>query len=220
MKRTVLLCAALLVSLAASAQEVIKDWAKNYVFAEENAQVGVKPKAVFMGDSITQFWGDKDAPFFSDNNFLERGISGQTTCQMLVRFHQDVIDLHPKYVVIFAGTNDIAENLGKTTLPNILGNIKSMCELAKANRIRPVICLLAPCDYYSWRKDLKPASEIVRLNAMLSEYARSARIPCADFFSILTDGNDALRPECTTDRCHLSLEGYKLIEAEILKFLK
>ena len=127
-------------ALTAYAQPQIGDWAKFGRYEEANKEVSVRPKAVFMGDSITDFWVENDPDFFTDNNFIGRGISGQASAHMLVRFRRDVIDHHPKYVVILAGTNDVAKNLGVISHENTLGNIISMCELARANKIRPIIC--------------------------------------------------------------------------------
>lgn len=220
MKKITIIAIIFAICASVSAQEPVKDWAKTDRFAAENASVTVKPKAVFMGDSITEQWGVKDQMFFDNHNYLERGISGQTTAQMLVRMRPDVIAHHPKYVVILAGTNDIAQNLGPVALETVCGNIISMCELAKANGIKPIICSVTPCDRYSWKKDLEPAKEIIKLNGMLQAYAESAHIRYVDYFSLLTDGNDALKTEYTKDHCHLTLEGYKVIEAEIVKYLK
>lgn len=220
MKKITTIAILFAICVSAFAQEPVKDWAKTDRFAKENETVSSKPKAVFMGDSITEQWGVKDQEFFDSHNFLERGISGQTTAQMLVRMRPDVINLHPKYVVVLAGTNDIAQNIGPVSLETVFGNIVSMCELAKANKIKPIICSVTPCDSYSWKKELKPAEEIVKLNGMLKNYAKSAKIPYVDYFSLLTDGNDALQSRYTKDHCHLTLEGYKVIEAEIVKYLK
>ena len=132
---TVITVAALFLSALCQAQ----DWAQFNRYAEENAQVTTDPKVVFMGDSITEGWAKEDPDFFTGNNFLGRGISGQTTSHMLVRFRRDVIDFSPEYVVILAGTNDVARNNGEISLVNGLGNLISMCELAKANRIKPIL---------------------------------------------------------------------------------
>ena len=132
MKKIILTTLLVAMYLGAGAQNEHKDWAKFFRYEQANAAVTVKPRAVFMGDSITDNWLKMDGNFFYVNNFQGRGISGQTTSHMLVRFRRDVLDLEPKYVVILAGTNDIALNNGLITLENILGNIQSMCELAKA----------------------------------------------------------------------------------------
>ena len=117
-----------------------KDWAQFERYESKNDSIITPPAVVFMGNSITDCWADTVPAFFTDNNFVGRGISGQVSSQMLVRFQEDVINLHPKVVVICCGTNDIAQNNGYISLEHILQNIKSMCELARANKIKPVVC--------------------------------------------------------------------------------
>ena len=143
MKMIRTLIAAVAISLPALCQA--QDWAGFNRYAEQNAQVTTTPKVVFMGDSITEGWAKEDPAFFTDNNFLGRGISGQTTSQMLVRFRKDVIDFSPRYVVILAGTNDVAKNNGDISLDNVLGNIISMCVLVQAKLSAK--CHLWLCTY-------------------------------------------------------------------------
>lgn len=219
MKKIVIFCLLALVSMMSFAQ-TDKDWAKFYRYNEANAAVTVKPKAVFMGDSITDSWLKKDGEFFSSNNFAGRGISGQTTSHMLVRFRRDVLDLSPKYVVILAGTNDIALNNGIITLDNILGNIQSMCELARAHKIKPVICSVLPAAAYRWRKELQPAQDIVKLNEMLRAYAKASGFPYVDYHSLLKDENNGLPLKYAVDGVHPNVECYKIMEDTILKVLK
>ena len=197
-----------------------QDWAKFERYAQQNAQVTVKPKVVFMGDSITEGWAKEDPAFFTDHNFLGRGISGQTTSHMLVRFRRDVIDFHPKYVVILAGTNDIAKNLGDISLENSLGNIISMCEIAKANKIKPIICSVLPCDRFYWRPEVTgQAEEIVKFNALLKEYAESAKIPYVDYHSAMKNENNGLPKEYAADGCHPTKEGYDVMKKVVMKYL-
>ncbi|MBE6240364.1 MAG: acylhydrolase [Bacteroidales bacterium] len=196
-----------------------QDWAKFGRYEKSNSEVTQKPKAVFMGDSITDGWATKDPDFFSDNNFIGRGISGQTTSHMLVRFQRDVVDLAPKYVLILAGTNDIAKNNGDITLANVLGNIKSMCEIAKANKIKPVICSVLPADRFGWRPGVKPAEEIVKLNKMLKEYADSQKIMYIDYYSVLADENGGLPAKHASDGVHPNLSCYKIMEQIVLDTL-
>ena len=139
---------------------------------------------------------------------------------MLVRFRQDVINLNPKAVVILAGINDIAENNGKMSLENILGNIISMSELAKAHKIKVVLCSVLPCDYFSWRKDLKPAEEVRKLNKMIYDYAKQNKIPYVDYYSALATPEGALDNQYTKDRCHPTLPGYLVMEEIVMKTLK
>ena len=188
-----------------------KDWAKFERYQEKTAQVTSRPRAVFMGDSITDNWAKKDGDFFVDNNFIGRGRSGQTTSHMLVRFRRDVIDLQPKYVVILAGTNDIAKNNGEISLENILGNIISMCELARAHKIKPILCSILPAAAYRWRPAVKPAEDIVRLNAMIQRYAKENRIPYVDYHSVLKDENNGLPEVHAADGVHPNVECYRIM---------
>jgi lysophospholipase L1-like esterase len=219
MRKSVILLVALCMPLFAMAQEY-KDWAKFFRYEEMNASVSVKPRAVFMGDSITDNWAKKDMDFFTTNNFLGRGISGQTTSEMLVRFRKDVLAHKPKYVVILAGTNDIAKNNGEISLDNILGNIMSMCELAKVHKIKPVICSVLPAASYRWRKEIKPAEEIVKLNEMLREYAASQKYPYVDYHSVLKDEGNGLPLKHAADGVHPNIDCYKIMEGIILDYLK
>jgi len=216
MKKTIIIICSILCFNIATAQ----DWAKFSRYENANAEVTTTPKAVFMGDSITDGWAAQDQDFFTSNNFLGRGISGQTTSHMLVRFRRDVIDHNPKYVVILAGTNDIAKNNGEISLENIVGNIVSMCELAKANKIKPVICSVLPADRYGWRPGMTPAQDIVKLNEMLKEYAASAHIKYVDYHSVLKDENNGLPAKHAKDGVHPNLDCYKIMEEIILKALK
>ena len=166
MKKSILTLALILMSTLFFAQ----DFANYSRYEKDNVKVksqNTVPNAVFMRDSITEGWGNNDPKFFTDNNFVGRGISGQTTSQMLLRFREDVINLHPKKVVILAGTNDIAENNGPISLEKIFGNIVSMVELAKANKIKVVICSVLPAYDFPWRKGLEPANKVIALNKML-----------------------------------------------------
>lgn len=196
-----------------------QDWANFGRYESANAEVTARPKAVFMGDSITDGWASADPSFFADNNFIGRGISGQTTSHMLVRFQRDVVDLAPKYVLILAGTNDIAKNNGDITLPNILANIKSMCEIAKANKIKPVICSVLPADRFGWRPGVKPAQDIVKLNEMLKEYADSQKIMYIDYYTPLADENGGLPAKHAKDGVHPNLSCYKIMEQIVLDTL-
>ncbi len=198
-----------------------KDWARFSRYAEANAAVAKAPKAVLMGDSITDFWYRRDTAFFEAQNFAGRGISGQVTSQMLVRFRRDVIDLHPRYVVILAGINDIARNNGYISLENILGNLVSMCELARANKIRPVLCTLVPSDRCDWIPELTGVAALVtELNEMIRNYARQNHIPLVDYAKVLSDGNGVILDGVTKDSVHPVIEGYKLMEEALLKVVK
>jgi len=205
------------------------DWAFFKRYADENATLpAVAPgekRVVFMGNSITEFWKTIDGDFFTRNkSFVDRGISAQTTPQMLVRFRDDVINLNPSAVVILAGTNDIAGNTGPTTIEKIFGNIVSMAELAKANKIKVILCSVLPVYEYSWSPGLEPAGKIIKLNAMLQAYCKENKLVYVDFHSALADEKMGMKAEYSPDGVHPNLEGYqvmdKLVEEAIAKSLK
>jgi len=206
-----------------------KDWAFFKRYSDENKSLPAlapgEKRVVFMGNSITEFWKTIDGEFFIKNkSFIDRGISGQTTPQMLVRFRDDVINLHPSVVVILAGTNDIAGNTGPTTLENIFGNIVSMAELAKANNIRVVLCSVLPVYEYPWSPGLEPAEKIMKLNAMLQSYAQKNKIVYVDYHTAMSDERKGLKSEYSPDGVHPNLKGYKvtddLVEKAISQTLK
>lgn len=220
MNRQIIATAMLLAGITVSAQDISKDWAQFGRYAKDNSEVKSSPKAVFMGDSITDGWDNSDASFFSENNFLCRGISGQTTSEMLVRFRQDVISHHPKYVVILAGTNDLARNNGYIAPEHIMDNIKSMCELAKANRIKPILCSLTPVTTYRWRPEIEdPTSKVIELNEMIRAYAEKEHIRYVDYHSALKDENGGFLEKYSGDSVHPNGECYKIMEEIILENL-
>lgn len=216
-----MLCMLALISVKpteSAAQE--KDWAKFGRYEKANKALAVLkriPAAVFIGDSITDGWDDADAAFFSGNNFCCRGIGGQTTAHMLVRFRRDALDLQPRYAVILAGTNDIAGNIGRIDAENILGNIVSMCELARAHGIKPILCSVLPVARYPWRPEVEPAEPIQKLNGLLRAYAKSQCIPYVDYFTEMKDDGEGLKPEYTTDGVHLTPAGYEAMEKLFLE---
>ena len=232
MKKFASLVLAMLVAAAAFAQApqtgaarpekpIPSEWPGFNRYEKANAALTKAPKAVFFGDSITNGWAKKDPEFFSSNNFAGRGISGQTTAQMLVRMRADVINLKPKYMVLLAGINDIAMNNGPIEIENVFGNIVSMVELAKVNKIKPILCLVFPTTKISWRPSLgDPTEKIVRLNGMISDYAKAHRIPCVEYFADIDKSSGCLPTELSHDSVHPNLDGYKIMEKEILKYLK
>jgi len=169
-------------------------------------------RVVFFGNSITEGWIGAHPEFFAGKPYLNRGIGGQTTAQMLVRFRQDVVALKPAVVVILAGTNDIAGNTGPTSLETIFDNIVSMTEIARANGIRVVLSSILPVADYPWAPGLKPAGKILRLNAMLKEYAANNHCVYLDYHSAMKDGRDGLPPYLAADEVHPTPEGYKVME--------
>lgn len=197
-----------------------QDWANFGRYEAANKTVKTPSKVVFMGNSITEGWWNNDSLFFKTNGYIGRGISGQTTSQMLVRFRADVINLKPKAVVILAGTNDIAQNTGYISVENVMGNIISMAELAKANRIDVILCSVLPAYDFSWRKGLEPAGKIVELNKMIKAYADRNKLTYVDYHSALKDERNGLPEKYSNDGVHPTLEGYKIMEKIISPALK
>ncbi len=191
------------------------DWPNLQKYATENESLGTavaKNRIVWMGDSITEFWIATDGDFFKNKPYINRGISGQTTSQMLLRFRQDVINLKPEMVVILAGINDIAENTGPISLENILGNITSMAELAKANNIKVVLSSVLPANKFPWRPDLQPADKVIQLNTMLQKYCKDNNLAYIDYYSKMADSEKGLDVKFTNDGVHPTLSGYKIME--------
>lgn len=219
MKNSILTLALTLMSTIFFAQ----DYANYAKYEKENTIVksqNTVPNAVFMGDSITEGWFNNDPKFFIDNNFVGRGISGQTTSQMLLRFREDVINLKPKKVVILAGTNDIAQNNGPISLDKIFGNIISMAELAKANKIKVVICSVLPAYDYPWRKGLEPANKVIALNELLKDYTIKNHISYVDYHTPLKDKDNGLPIELAPDGIHPNKIGYEKMEKILMSVLK
>ena len=196
-----------------------QDWANLKKYQAENAALNpaskTEKRVVFMGNSITQQWKEKDTLFFQTNPYICRGISGQTTPQMLIRFRQDVVALQPKVVVILAGTNDIAGNTGPSTLEMIMDNLASMTEIAKANKIKVILCSVLPAYDYPWRKGLEPNIKIPMMNALIKEYCKKTNTVYLDYFSAMADDKNGMKPELTTDGVHCTLEGYKVMETMV-----
>ena len=197
------------------------DWPNFERYKDDNLKLGL-PKAdenrvVFMGNSITQGWIEADPDFFVGKSYINRGISGQTTPQMLVRFRPDVVNLKPKVVVILAGTNDIAGNTGPSTLEMIEDNIASMVEIAKANNIKVVLCTVLPAYDYPWKPGLNPAQKIIDLNKWIKEYTDKNEIIYVDYFTPMADERNGLTKEYSEDGVHPNLTGYKVMEPLIEK---
>jgi lysophospholipase L1-like esterase len=227
-------------SIAVFSQSLVtdckNDWPNLARYHDDNTKTTAPAKneqrVIFIGDSITDSW---DAPqnggFFPGKPYVNRGISGQTTPQMLIRFRPDVIALKPKVVVILAGTNDLAGNTGPTTLPAIEDNLVSMAELANANGIRVVLSSVLPVSDYEIRdgKPLiqtvrRPPAQILELNNWMKEYAKAHRLVYLDYFSAMVDDKGFLKDELSNDGLHPNLAGYAvmnpLAEAAIAASLK
>lgn len=193
-----------------------RDWGGFNRYAAANAEVKTAPRAIFLGDSITDFWAEYRPEFFSSHNYLGRGIGAQTVEQMLTRFQRDVVDLHPKTVVILAGINDIAQNNGPMSLENIAGCIQTMCESARANNIIPIVCSLLPCDKFYWNPEAQPASDVIALNELLKAYTRRERIDYVDYHTHMALPDGSLPEAFSKDGCHPTVEGYARMEEIIV----
>lgn len=193
-----------------------QDWAYLKKYENDNALLNSpsseEKRIVFFGDSITEGWKIIHPDFFVKKSYINRGINGQTTSQMLVRFRPDVIELKPIIVVILAGGNDIAENTGPTTPKTILGNLISMCELAKANNIKVVLCSILPANDFPWKKGMEPAHKIEALNEMILKYAKANDIPYVDYYSAMVDDQKGLKSIYSEDGVHPNKEGYHLMK--------
>ena len=198
-----------------AAQAAPEDWASLARYRDANAALGAprpgERRVVFMGNSITEGWAPLFASMFPDRPYVGRGISGQTTPQMLVRFRQDVIALEPAVVVILAGTNDIAGNTGPATLESIADNIASMTEIASANGIRVVLASVLPAFDYPWKPGLEPAAKIVALNEWIRDYAARHDAVYLDYHSAMRDGRQGLRAELSGDGVHPNEAGYRIM---------
>ncbi|MGE5458334.1 MAG: SGNH/GDSL hydrolase family protein [Methanococcaceae archaeon] len=214
-----------LLQFSAYGQNVnITNWVNWNKYAAANESLVLpaagEKRVVFYGNSITESWALIDSSFFKVNGYLDRGISGQTSSQMLIRFRQDVIDLKPDLVVILAGTNDIAENAGPIALKYVFGNIVSMVQLAHINNIKVIISSVLPAYKFPWRSDLQPAEQIVKLNSMLKSYCDENKISYVDYYPLLVDERKGLDPKYTKDGVHPTLDGYKIMEALVQESIK
>lgn len=191
-----------------------RDFGKLCQYRAQNAALitsGDIPRVVFMGDSITEFWGKQDPDFFT-HGYVDRGISGQTTSQMLLRFRQDVIDLHPQAVHILAGTNDVAGNTGPVTLEQVEGNIASMAELAHAQGIRVILGSIPPAARFPWRPGVQPVDPIRTLNAWIKAYAARHGHTYVDYYGALADAQGGMKPGLADDGVHPTKRGYAVME--------
>jgi len=202
------------------------DFANFARYAADNAKLpAAEPnRVVFMGDSITDNWGRKYGSFFPGKPYVNRGIGGQTTPQMVLRFQQDVVKLHPAAVVILAGTNDVAENTGPATDEQIENNFSAMVGLARANHIRVILASIPPASQFPWHPGIEPAARIRTLNTWLRAYAEEQHLVYLDYFTALATPEGAMKPDLAKDKfVHPNDAGYAvmqpLAEAAIAKSL-
>jgi lysophospholipase L1-like esterase len=191
------------------AEDLARDYPDLCHFKSDNDALlkGAHPTVVFMGDSITAAWGVGDPSLFS-GGVVDRGISGQTSPQMVVRFYQDVVALHPRAVHIMAGTNDVAGNTGPSSPEDFKNNIRAMVDLARANHIQVVLASILPAERFPWRPDIQPVEQIRQLNQWLQQFAGQHHLIYADYYSALTTPSGAFRPELSNDGVHPNSDGY------------
>jgi lysophospholipase L1-like esterase len=209
---------------AAFAADTAEAWADTLRYRAENAQLGRPlaevPRVVFFGDSITERWALPAVPAGSHRQYLNRGISGQTAAQMLLRFRADVLALRPQVVVVLAGTNDIAGNTGPTTVDEIAGHLRSMALLARAEGVRVVLCSVLPAAGYGWRPDLRPAATIVALNARLRAVASELALGWADYHAAMADPQGGLPHTLAEDGVHPGAAGYARMAEQLAPALE
>ena len=193
-----------------------QDWPNLKRFQEENGKLAApaanEKRVVFMGNSITEGWKNTSPEFFNGRPYINRGISGQTTPQMLIRFHQDVVNLKPKVVVMLCGINDIAGNSGPSTLEMIEDNIAAMAEIAKANKISVVLSSVLPAFDFPWKPGLEPANKVIALNQWIKEYASAHKLVYLDYFSAMKDERNGLPKSLAGDGIHPNKAGYAIME--------
>lgn len=202
-------------ALSPQQQRLLTDWADLAHYRDANAKLPPpapgEERVVFYGNSITESWAPYFATEFPGKPYIGRGISGQTTPQLLVRFRQDVVALHPAVVVILAGTNDIAGNTGPSSLEMIEDNLASMTEIAHANGIRVVLSSVLPVYDYPWKHGLDPAPKIVALNTWIRDYATTHGAVYLDYYSALADDRGGMRPGTSRDGVHPTEAGYAIM---------
>ena len=201
-----------------------EDWFGFNRFKADNERIiqsGEFPEVVFMGNSITEYWAYYHPKFFDEHNYCGRGIGGQTSAQMLMRFTADVINLHPKAVVIMAGTNDVAHNTYWMEPNKVVDNIVAMCQLARANGIVPIISSIPPCNFFMWNPEIKNAGEtIIEINKSLMAYAEVNGIVYVDYHTVLTDDQNGFPKKLSDDGCHPNPDTYFIMEKIVLEAIE
>ena len=221
MKKTAFIIFLFTMTVFGFAQE---DWFGFNRFRADNERIiqsGNFPEVVFMGNSITENWAYYHPDFFSQHNYCGRGIGGQTSAQMLLRFTADVINLHPKAVVIMAGTNDVAHNTYWVEPNKVVENVVAMCNLAKANGIVPIISSIPPCASFVWNPEIKNAAQtIVNINKSLKTYAEANGIVYVDYHVALADEQNAFPKALSDDGCHPNPDTYFIMEKLVLEAIE
>lgn len=200
------------------------DWPNLKKYREANAKLSApaanEQRVVFMGNSITEGWINQRPEFFSGRPYINRGIGGQTTPQMLIRFRADVVALKPKVVVLLCGINDIAGNTGPSTLEMIEDNIASMTEIALANNIKVVLSSVLPAYDFPWRPNMEPAPKVMALNKWIKAYAAQKKVVYLDYFSAMVDERNGMKSIYHTDEVHPNKAGYAVMEPLVEQAIK
>ena len=200
------------------------DWAYLEKYALENQKLLKQDndgnRIVFIGDSITEFWKQNDSIFFNQNNYINRGISSQTSVHVLERFDNDVISLKPKSVIILVGINDIAENFGPISLEEIMVNITLMVEKSLKNNIEVLLCSILPANSFYWNPKIQPIEKIKQLNQMIEAYCILKQLDFVDYYTEMVDENLSLDKKYTDDGVHPNLEGYLKMKAILETHIK
>lgn len=200
------------------------DWPNLKKYREANARLSApaanEQRVVFMGNSITEGWINQRPEFFNGRPYINRGIGGQTTPQMLIRFRADVVALKPKVVVLLCGINDIAGNTGPSTLEMIEDNIASMTEIALANNIKVVLSSVLPAYDFPWRPNMEPAPKVMALNKWIKAYAAQKKVVYLDYFSAMVDERNGMKSIYHTDEVHPNKAGYAVMEPLVEQAIK
>ncbi len=219
-KKSLIAFALLFISNSIMAQKKINDswidWANFKKYEADNNKVEPpiknETRVVFMGNSIFEGWIRLRPEFFSGKPYFDRGISGQTTPQMLLRMYDDVIALQPDIMVLKAGINDIAENNASYNPDHTLDNIKAMAQLARFNKIKVILCSVLPASDFRWRPGLQPGDKVIALNEAIKKFATENKFYYLDLYSAVVDDNKGMRKEYASDGVHPTVEGYKVME--------
>lgn len=223
MKKSLIITSLVLVALTSMAQHN-NDWAQTSRYAQANIEINRQAndgkRVVMMGNSITEIWAKQHSEFFRLTRLIGRGISGQTSAQMLARFDKDVIALNPQAVVILAGTNDIAENGGPYSEEQTMANIAKMCEQAKSHKIKVILSSVLPCNKMYWSNATGVTGKIESLNKRIKNYAQKNKIHYIDYYSYMIDRNDgSLHHAYTNDGVHPNMAGYATMEPLLVNAL-
>lgn len=218
--KTIIVSTLLMFTFSAMAQKKINenwiDWANFKRYAAENKKLPTPSKkekrVVFMGNSIFEGWIRLRPDFFAGKPYYDRGISGQTTPQMLLRMNDDVLALRPEVMVLKAGINDIAENNAPYDPAHTLDNIKAMAQLARFNKIKVILCSVLPASDFRWRPGLAPGDKVIALNQEIKRFAEENKFYYLDLYSAVVDDNKGMRKEFASDGVHPTVEGYKAME--------